>query len=71
MSYLAEQLGIPHKDIIAVGNFTNDIEMVSYSGIGVAVKNASDDVKNVADYVTKRSNNENAIGEIVEKFILN
>jgi len=44
--------------------------MVSFSGIGVAVKNASDDVKNVADYVTKRSNNENAIGEIVEKFIL-
>ena len=71
VSYLAEQLGIPREDIIAVGNFTNDIEMVSYSGIGVAVKNASDDVKNVADYVTKRSNNENAIGEIVEKFILN
>ena len=70
VQYLAEHLGIPREDIIAVGNFTNDIEMVSFSGIGVAVKNASDDVKNVADYVTKRSNNENAIGEIVEKFIL-
>lgn len=69
VSFLADHLGIPREDIIAAGNFTNDIEMVSYSGIGVAVKNASDDVKNVADYVTRRSNNENAIGEIVEKFI--
>ena len=34
------------------------------------VKNGTDKAKSYADYVTKRTNNESAIAEIIEKFIL-
>ena len=37
---------------MAIGDGENDIGMISYAGIGVAMGNASDEVKNAADYVT-------------------
>ena len=69
VSFLAQRLRIPTESIIAVGNFSNDVEMIKKSGIGIAVRNASDDAKAAADYITRRSNNRNAIGEVVEKFL--
>jgi len=42
--------------------------MVKYAGIGVAMENAVDEVKQVADYVTD-SNNEDGIAKVVEKFV--
>jgi hydroxymethylpyrimidine pyrophosphatase-like HAD family hydrolase len=69
VSFLAQRLNIPTEDIVAVGNFSNDVEMIRKSGLGVAVSNASDDAKAAADYITRRSNNRNAVGEVVEKFL--
>ncbi len=67
---VARDMGIPVSHIIAAGNYTNDIDMIANAGIGVAVQNALDNVKKAADYITRRSNNQDAIGEIVERFIL-
>ena len=69
VSFLAQRLRIPTEGIIAVGNFSNDVEMIKKSGIGIAVRNASEDAKAAADYITRRSNNRNAIGEVVEMFL--
>lgn len=69
VSFLAQSLRIPTEGIIAVGNFSNDVEMIKKSGIGIAVRNASEDAKAAADYITRRSNNRNAVGEVVEKFL--
>ncbi len=44
--------------------------MIEAAGVGVVVKNGTDKAKSHADYVTKRTNNESAIAEIIEKFIL-
>ena len=41
--------------------------MLSNSGIGIAMKNATDDVKNVTNYVTKFSNNENGVAIFIEQ----
>lgn len=66
---VASRVNVSIENIIAVGNYTNDIDMIRRAGIGVAVQNALDEVKQVADYVTSQTNNQNAIGEIVDRFI--
>lgn len=68
---LSKIMNIDRKYIIAVGDNYNDINMIKKAGLGIAVNNASDDIKKYADYVTKKNNNESAIKEIVNKFILN
>lgn len=55
---LANLLGI--KSVIAFGNHHNDLEMLRYADIGVAMANAPELVRNTADYVTL-SNNEDGI----------
>ena len=47
-----ELTGLKREEIIAFGDGENDREMISFAGIGVAVGNAEDSVKAVADYVT-------------------
>lgn len=70
VKFLAERLNIKQEEIIAVGDSYNDIYMIEYAGLGVAVKNARDAVKSVADYITTTTNNEDAIKEVIDKFIL-
>lgn len=63
-------LDINPVDIISVGNHANDIKMIEKSGIGIAVSTAINDLKNVANYITKADNNQNPVKEILEKFII-
>ena len=49
---LIEYLGIDRSETIAFGDGENDISMLEYAGIGVAMGNSSDKVKSHADYVT-------------------
>lgn len=66
---LAEMLQIPASDILAAGNYDNDIDMIRGAGIGVAVANALKHVQAAADYVTVRTNNEDALVEIASVFL--
>lgn len=63
---LADLLGIDKNRTIAVGDYNNDISMIKCAGIGFAVSNARDSVKEVADRITV-SNEENAIAAIVKE----
>ncbi len=65
---LGNILGIPQKEIVAFGDADNDVEMISYAGLGVAMANSSEKLLSVADYVT-RSNNEDGIAAVLEKII--
>lgn len=47
-----EQIGLKPEEIIAFGDAENDLEMIRFAGIGVAMGNAEDSVKAVADFVT-------------------
>lgn len=62
---LCELIGFDSKNVIAVGDNDNDIEMIEYAGLGYAVKNATDNLKKAADKVTKRSNAQSAVAEII------
>lgn len=70
LEYLCRYLGIDQKDVIAVGDQHNDISMIQAAGLGVAVQNALPEVKAAADIVTEATNDQNAIAEILEKYVL-
>lgn len=61
---LCKITGIPREKVIAVGDNENDIEMIEYAGLGVAVGNAADSVKKISDLVTV-TNDENAVAKII------
>ena len=48
-----EHYGIKKEECMAFGDGGNDKDMLQYAGIGIAMGNATEDVKQVADYVTK------------------
>jgi Cof subfamily protein (haloacid dehalogenase superfamily) len=61
--------GIDPRHVLALGDAENDIEMLQLAGIGVAMGNAPQDVKDAADYVTA-SNDEDGVALAVERFVL-
>lgn len=67
---LGEYLGIKREEIIACGDAGNDLSMVKYAGLGVAMDNATQEVKEAANFITT-SNDEDGIANVIEKFILN
>lgn len=66
---LAKHLGIKKDEIIAAGDAANDKEMIEYAGLGVAMGNSMDEIKQVSDFITK-SNEEDGIAYVIDKFIL-
>ena len=52
------------KKTVAIGDYNNDIAMLVSAGVGVAVENAKEEVKAVADYVTV-DNEHHAIAKII------
>lgn len=70
MEETAKKARIPIQEVIAVGDSDNDISMIKKAGLGIAVANAEPEVKEIADFVTKNRCEQDAIAEIIEKFIL-
>ena len=71
VSFMCSHFNIPLSDSIAVGDEENDISMIRTAGLGVAMANATDEVKAIAGYVTENDNDHDGISEIIYKFILN
>lgn len=64
-----EKLGIKPENVMAIGDSTNDIEMLQLAGLGVAVGNANDKLKAVADVVVA-SSDEHGVAEAIKRFVL-
>ncbi len=52
MDFVADTLGIPMEETVAIGDSSNDIPMIKRAHIGIAMGNATEDVKEIADYVS-------------------
>lgn len=63
----AQQKGIAPEHIMAIGNYYNDLSMIRYAGLGIAVDNSPVDVKAAADEVT-RSNNDDGVYHMLKKY---
>ena len=70
LTTLAARLNIDKADIIAVGDDTIDIPMLRSAGLAVAMGNACDALKEVADYIAP-TNDEDGVAEIIKRFVLN
>lgn len=66
---LGELLGIQREEIMACGDSDNDITMLQEVGFGVAMGNAEEAVKVVADYITE-TNDEDGVAKAIERYVL-
>lgn len=65
---LAKKLNIQPSEIAAIGDAANDIEMLEYAGLAIAMGNASEEVKAIADIVTDTNEN-NGVIKAIDKLI--
>ena len=65
---LVKYMDITKERVMCVGDSNNDLPMLRYAGMGVAMGNASDRIKEQADYVTD-SNDDDGIVKVIEKFM--
>ena len=68
---VCDHYGFDLSEALTIGDNYNDVAMLEAAGTSAAVANAHLQVKDVATYVTKATNEEGAVGEVIEKFVLN
>src|SRR6266700_2429153 len=69
LKIIAADLGIAPEEVVAIGDNHNDIGMLRFAGLGVAMGNAHAEVKAAADYVTL-SNAEEGVAAVIEEVVL-
>lgn len=69
LSVLLSEIGMIREEMIAVGDGFNDLSMIKYAGLGVAMANAQPVVRENADFITL-SNEEDGVAHVVRKFML-
>lgn len=68
LKHLLGRLNVDREEIVCCGDSFNDISMIQYAGVGVAMKNGCEELKMVANYVTEHDNNHNGIVEVIQRF---
>lgn len=68
LRFLADYLGVEQEQTAAFGNAENDLDMMKWAGIGVAVANAPEEVRAAADEVTE-SNDEDGVGRWIIRYL--
>lgn len=69
LRFLAHKYEVKPEEVLAIGNEMNDLEMIDWAGLGVAMGNATPSVLKRADYVTA-DNNHDGVALVLEKFVL-
>jgi len=67
VKFISERFGLKPSEVITMGDNYNDKEMIQFAGMGVAMGNAPDEIKAVADYITDTNNND-GVRKALEKF---
>jgi hydroxymethylpyrimidine pyrophosphatase-like HAD family hydrolase len=68
LDFLAEHMGFTAEETISFGDGENDVELVAWAGYGIAVANAHDRVKAVADWVCP-SAQEEGVAQVLEAYL--
>lgn len=63
---LVKHLSLRRDNVAVIGDWHNDIPLFDYGAFNIAVKNAIPELKRKADYVTNSTNDEDAVGEVLE-----
>ena len=68
LAKIAHDLGIDRNEVIAVGDSLNDLEMIQWAGLGVAMGNAEAAVKEAADEITA-TNEEDGVAKAIQRYL--
>lgn len=69
LTFLSNYLNIPKEEMMAIGDNINDLEMIQNAGVGVAVVDATDNVKEIANFVTTKGVSDGAFAEAINKYL--
>jgi Cof subfamily protein (haloacid dehalogenase superfamily) len=71
LAKVAKILKVKQNETMAIGDSMNDEAMIRWAGIGIAMANGDERIKSIADLVTKHTNDEDGVAEVIEKYFLN
>lgn len=69
IEFLCKEFGLQRSEIIEIGDNFNDIDMIEFAGLGIAMGNAPEQVKRIEDDITL-SNDKDGVAEALKKYIL-
>ncbi|WP_461204765.1 Cof-type HAD-IIB family hydrolase [Clostridium sp. DL1XJH146] len=67
---IADKFHIRREEVICIGDSGNDKHMIEYAGLGIAMDNAFEEIKAIADYITYDNEND-GVAHVIDEFILN
>jgi Cof subfamily protein (haloacid dehalogenase superfamily) len=70
LAKVAEFIGVKQEEVLAFGDSMNDEAMIRWAGMGVAMVNGDERIKNIAALVTEKNNDDDGVVEIIEKYVL-
>ena len=70
LAWVAGSLGIKQEEVLAIGDSMNDEAMIRWAGIGIAMVNGDDRIKNIANLVTEKNNDDDGVAEVIERYVL-
>ena len=69
IKYILDKKQIKPEEVLAIGDNSNDKEMIENAGLGIVMKKSALEAKKIGDYITK-SNNESGVAHAIKKYIL-
>jgi Cof subfamily protein (haloacid dehalogenase superfamily) len=68
LKILTRHLGVSKKETMVFGDWFNDRDLFQFGGTNIALSNAVDELINMADYVTDKSNEDDGVGHFLKFF---
>jgi hypothetical protein len=62
-------LNVPREQIMAIGDHVNDVDLLRWAGLGVAIGDGHADARSAADHVTA-GQSEDGVADAIERFVL-
>jgi len=69
LQHLCGLLNVPHNQVMACGDSENDLEMLKFAGLSVAMANAAEPLKKIAHFITK-TNREDGVAHAIQRFVI-
>ncbi|MDR0638472.1 MAG: Cof-type HAD-IIB family hydrolase [Spirochaetaceae bacterium] len=70
LAFVAQRLDVPREEVFAIGDSMNDEAMLRWAGCGVAMANSDPRIKNIAALITERTNDDDGVAEVIERYVL-
>ena len=68
LKILSKHLKLKKEEVMVFGDWYNDKDLFEFGGTNIALDNAVDELKDMADYITDKSNEDDGIGHFLQKF---